>query len=102
MDCRPNETGQLSASIGDAFARTFELQGDTLQKGYLMPQKMPESNLAATAADIERSIQKLNKKAERLWGDGREAEAKALLDALDALNRVLDRIRIGKSRRILH
>nr|WP_256590840.1 MULTISPECIES: hypothetical protein [unclassified Pseudomonas] len=40
--------------------------------------------------------------AERLWGDGREAEAKALLDALDALNRSLDRIRIGESRRILH
>lgn len=39
---------------------------------------------------------------ERLWGDGREAEAKALLDALDALNRALDRIRIGESRRILH
>ena len=37
--------------------------------------------------------------AERLWGNGREAEAKALLDALDALNRALDRIRIGESRR---
>lgn len=34
--------------------------------------------------------------AERLWGDGREAEAKALIDALDALNRALDRIRIGE------
>ena len=56
----------------------------------------------ASAADIERSIQALNKMAERLWGDGREAEAKALLDALDALNRALDRIRIGESRRVLH
>ncbi len=37
--------------------------------------------------------------AERLWGDGREAEAQALLNALDALNRALDRIRIGQSRR---
>ena len=33
---------------------------------------------------------------ERLWGDGREAEAKALIDSLDALNRALDRIRIGE------
>lgn len=62
----------------------------------------PESRVTATAADIEKSIQALNKMAERLWGDGREAEAKALLDALDALNRALDRIRIGESRRVLH
>ncbi|MBO1541436.1 hypothetical protein [Pseudomonas sp. OA65] len=66
-----------------------------------MPKKLQESK-TATAADIERSIQALNKMAERLWGDGREAEAKALLDALDALNRALDRIRIGESRRVLH
>ncbi|AUM70887.1 hypothetical protein [Pseudomonas fluorescens] len=66
-----------------------------------MPKKLQESK-AATAADIERSIQALNKMAERLWGDGREVEAKALLDALDALNRALDRIRIGESRRVLH
>ncbi|ALI09282.1 MULTISPECIES: hypothetical protein [Pseudomonas] len=66
-----------------------------------MPKKSQESK-AATAAEIERSIQALNKMAERLWGDGREAEAKALLDALDALNRALDRIRIGESRRVLH
>ncbi|MBV4459157.1 hypothetical protein KVG96_14445 [Pseudomonas sp. COR58] len=65
-----------------------------------MPKKHPESK-AATAAEIERSIQALNKMAERLWGDGREAEAKALLDALDALNRALDRIRIGESRRVV-
>lgn len=65
-----------------------------------MPKKKPESKAAATAAEIERSIQALNKMAERLWGDGREAEAKALLDALDALNRALDRIRIGESRRV--
>ena len=64
-----------------------------------MPKKQPVTQEAATAADIERSIQALNKMAERLWGDGREAEAKALLDALDALNRALDRIRIGESRR---
>ena len=61
-----------------------------------------ESKVTATAADIENSIQALNKMAERLWGDGREAEAKALLDALDSLNRALDRIRIGESRRVLH
>ncbi|CAN1602654.1 MULTISPECIES: hypothetical protein [unclassified Pseudomonas] len=66
-----------------------------------MPKKQQESK-AVTAADIERSIQALNKMAERLWGDGREAEAKALIDALDALNRALDRIRIGESRRVLH
>ncbi|MGO2201217.1 hypothetical protein [Pseudomonas helleri] len=62
-----------------------------------MPKKQAER--PATAADIERSIQTLNKMAERLWGDGREADAKALLDALNALNRALDRIRIGESRR---
>ncbi|UZE22065.1 hypothetical protein LOY67_18660 [Pseudomonas sp. B21-056] len=66
-----------------------------------MTKKNQESK-AVTAADIERSIQALNKMAERLWGDGREVEAKALLDALDALNRALDRIRIGESRRVLH
>jgi hypothetical protein len=67
-----------------------------------MPKKRPAESTPASAADIERSIQALNKMAERLWGDGREAEAKALLDALDALNRALDRIRIGESRRVLH
>jgi hypothetical protein len=66
-----------------------------------MPKEYQE-NKAATAADIERSIQALNKMAERLWGDGREAEAKALLGALDALNCALDRIRIGESHRVLH
>ncbi|WP_457296834.1 hypothetical protein [Pseudomonas chlororaphis] len=64
-------------------------------------KKKTADTKAATAADIERSIQALNKMAERLWGDGREAEAKALLDALDALNRALDRIRIGESRRVI-
>ncbi|VVM56039.1 hypothetical protein PS684_00172 [Pseudomonas fluorescens] len=64
-----------------------------------MPKKQAVAQETATAADIERAIQALNKMAERLWGDGREAEAKALLDALDALNRALDRIRIGESRR---
>ncbi|WP_033045955.1 MULTISPECIES: hypothetical protein [Pseudomonas] len=67
-----------------------------------MTTKQSADSKTATAADIERSILALNKMAERLWGDGREAEAKALLDALDALNRALDRIRIGESRRVLH
>ncbi|NVZ65223.1 hypothetical protein [Pseudomonas gingeri] len=70
-----------------------------------MPKTQPAGTSTgtstATAADIERSIQALNKMAERLWGDGRETEAKALLDALDALNRALDRIRIGESRRVV-
>jgi molecular chaperone GrpE (heat shock protein) len=65
-----------------------------------MKKKQTDSKAAATAAEIERSIQALNKMAERLWGDGRETEAKALLDALDSLNRALDRIRIGESRRV--
>ena len=72
---------------------------NTLQMNDRMPSKEAQPQTPATAADIERSIQALNKLAERLWGDGREAEAKALLDALDALNRALDRIRIGESRR---
>jgi len=67
-----------------------------------MTTKQSADSKTTTAADIERSILALNKMAERLWGDGREAEAKALLDALDALNRALDRIRIGESRRVLH
>ncbi|EUB83195.1 hypothetical protein PMI25_002526 [Pseudomonas sp. GM30] len=75
---------------------------NTLQMNDCMPSKEAQPQTPATAADIERSIQALNKMAERLWGDGREAEAKALLDALDALNRALDRIRIGESRRVLH
>ena len=66
-----------------------------------MPKKQTATSAAATAADIERSILTLNKRAERLWGDGRETEAKALLEALDALNRALDRIRIGESRRVV-
>ncbi|MEX3772512.1 hypothetical protein [Pseudomonas sp. MYb118] len=66
-----------------------------------MPKKPPETRPPTTATDIERSILALNKMAERLWGEGREAEAKALLDALDALNRALDRIRIGESRRVV-
>ena len=73
-----------------------------LQMNESMPSKEAPTQAPATAADIERSIQALNKMAERLWGDGRESEAKALLDALDALNRALDRIRIGESRRVLH
>lgn len=65
-----------------------------------MSKNQEADTAVATAADIERSIQALNRMVERLWGDGREAEAKALLDALDALNRALDRIRIGESRRV--
>ncbi len=64
-----------------------------------MPKIPPTPEEPASAADIERSIQALNRLAERLWGEDRVAEAKALLDALDALNRALDRIRIGESRR---
>jgi DNA-binding winged helix-turn-helix (wHTH) protein len=67
-----------------------------------MPKKQPDDNTTASAAEIERSILALNKMAERLWGDGRVVEAEALLKALDALNRALDRIRIGESRRVLH
>jgi molecular chaperone GrpE (heat shock protein) len=84
-------------------ANTLELAieaSPALQKGYSMLKKQPE-NKAATAAEIERSIQALNRMAERLWGEGREVEAKALLDALDSLNRALDRIRIGESRRVV-
>jgi hypothetical protein len=66
-----------------------------------MPKIPPTNAAPVTAAEIERAIQALNKMAERLWGEGREAEAKALLDALDALNRALDRIRIGESRRVV-
>ena len=65
-----------------------------------MPKKQVNSTVPVTAAEIERAIQALNKMAERLWGEGREIEAKALLDALDSLNRALDRIRIGESRKI--
>lgn len=61
-----------------------------------MSSKPAAESPMATAAEIERAILTLNRMAERLWGDGREAEAKALLDALDALNRALDRIRIGE------
>ncbi|WP_223528672.1 hypothetical protein [Pseudomonas sp. A-RE-23] len=61
-----------------------------------------QESKAATAADIECSIQALNKRAERLWDDDRGAEAKALLNALDALNRVLDRTRSRESSQGLH
>lgn len=61
-----------------------------------MPSKPAAESPMATAAEIEHAILTLNRMAERLWGDGRESEAKALLDALDALNRALDRIRIGE------
>lgn len=64
-----------------------------------MPTPAPQSAAMATAAEIERSIQTLNRMAERLWGEGREAEAQALLSALDGLNRALDRIRIGEIRK---
>jgi hypothetical protein len=67
-----------------------------------MKKKLTDSKAAVIAVDIERSIQALNKMAERLGGDGRDAEAKALLYALDALNRALDRIKVGENRRVLH
>lgn len=67
-----------------------------------MPKKKrPTDTATATAVDIERSIQALNKMAERLWGDDRKAETKALINALDSLNRALDRIRLGESCRIV-
>lgn len=66
-----------------------------------MTKKQTAQSSAVTAADIERSIQALNRMAERLWGEGREAEAQALINALDGLNRALDRIRIGESRKIV-
>lgn len=96
----------LSSTYEHSPTKSIELKGyskteQCLHKDYLMPKKKPDSKTAATAADIERSIQALNRMAERLWGDGRETEAKALLDALDALNRALDRIRIGESRRVV-
>ena len=64
-----------------------------------MSSKPAAESPMATAAEIEHAILTLNRMAERLWGDGREAEAKALLDALDALNRALDRIRMGRAAR---
>lgn len=69
-----------------------------------MSDNQRKNQAVVTAADIERSIQALNIMAERLWGEGRETESKALLEALDALNRALDRIRIGEGRkaRTLH
>lgn len=79
----------------------YSKTGNALQTGHSMNKKQTDSKAAATAAEIERSILALNKMAERLWGEGRETEAKALLDALDALNRALDRIRIGESRRVV-
>ncbi|MGE7957037.1 hypothetical protein ACQKQA_10645 [Pseudomonas sp. NPDC089530] len=65
-----------------------------------MTKKQPTDTKRVTAADIERSILMLNQMVERLWGDGREAEAKAPLDTLEALHQALDRIRIGESRRV--
>lgn len=50
-----------------------------------MKKKLTDSKAAVSAVDIDRSIQALNNMAERLGGDGRDAEAKALLYALDAL-----------------
>ena len=79
---------------------TYECHRPNAAEAALTMPKQPIKTAASVAADIEKSIQALNRMAERLWGDGREAEAKALLDALDALNRALDRIRIGESRRV--
>lgn len=82
--------------------RFIEKTRSTFKSAKVMPKKQPDDNTTASAAEIERSILALNKMAERLWGDGRVVEAEALLKALDALNRALDRIRIGESRRVLH
>lgn len=53
-------------------------------------KKQSESKVAGNAADTERSIQALDKMAERLWGRRSKIEEKALLDALDSLNRTLN------------
>lgn len=88
-----SRSGQVSAVLAQ------KIEGNALLKGHQMPKKQPERKATATAAEIEHAIQALNKMAERLWGEGREAEAEALLNALDGLNRALDRIRIGEFRR---
>ncbi|WP_438301658.1 hypothetical protein [Pseudomonas sp. NMS19W] len=60
---------------------------------------MPKHPLeqTASAAEIQRSIQTLNRMAESLWGDGRLAEAVALINALDDLSGALDKISKGDS-----
>ena len=80
---------------------TYDCHRPNATEAALTMPKQPIKTAASVAADIEKSIQALNRMAERLWGDGREAEAKALLNALDALNRALDRIRIGESGRVV-
>lgn len=80
---------------------TYECHRPNAAEAALTMPKQPIKTAASVAADIEKSIQALNRMAERLWGDGREAEAKALLNALDALNRALDRIRIGENGRVV-
>lgn len=80
---------------------TYECLRPNAAEAALTMPKQPVKTAASVAADIEKSIQALNRMAERLWGDGREAEAKALLNALDALNRALDRIRIGENGRVV-
>jgi hypothetical protein len=95
-DTFPGAAGHLVAVV---YRAQSKMNSNIEQETQYMPRKPPPLKDNATAADIERSIQALNRMAERLWGEGREAEAKALLDALDALNRALDRIRIGESRR---
>ena len=80
---------------------TYDCHRPNATEAALTMPKQPIKTAASVATDIEKSIQALNRMAERLWGDGREAEAKALLNALDALNRALDRIRIGESGRVV-
>ena len=80
---------------------TYECHRPNAAEAALTMPKQPVKTAASVAADIEKSIQALNRMAERLWGEGREAEAKALLNALDALNRALDRIRIGENGRVV-
>lgn len=60
---------------------------------------MPKRPLqqTASAAEIQRSIQTLNRMAESLWGDGRLVEAVTLINALDELSGALDKISKGDS-----
>jgi hypothetical protein len=44
--------------------------------GYSMPNNQSENKATTSAADIERSIQALNKMAERLWGTGEKPRQK--------------------------
>lgn len=60
-----------------------------------MPKRPLEQ--IASVVEIQRSIQTLNRMAETLWGDGRLAEAVALINALDDLSGALEKINQGDS-----